>query len=166
MPLTPLHLAVGLPVKKYVSMKAFIITNILIDIEPGIMMFFRMDNLGYPIHQGMHTLIGATAIAGFVCLLRAFPTMKEFGPWMFGAFFGGYSHILLDALVHRDVEPFAPFFVGNPLFLDIHAEVSIACAVILTYYLTKWVESLRIGEAGTVLFQRARKRFFSRTIGK
>ena len=35
------------------------------------------------------------------------------------------------------------------LFLDIHLEVTIACGVILSYYLTKWVESLRIEERWT-----------------
>ena len=128
-------------------------------------MFFRMDDLGYPLHQFMHTLLGALGVAGVVTILSNFQS-KGFRPWMYGAFFGGISHILLDALVHSDVEVFSPFIRGNPLFMDLHAEVSIACAVILTYYLAKWVESLRIGEVVPSWFKRTWGKFFSRTIGK
>ena len=39
-----------------------------------------------------------------------------------------------------DVEPFAPLLLGDSLFLDLHAEVSILCAVVLTYYLAQWVQ--------------------------
>ncbi len=145
MPLTPLHLAAGLPVRKYISMKAFILVNILIDLEPGLTMFFGMDKLGYPLHQGVHTFGGATLMA-CVTMLLGLPYKDKYQQWLKGAFFGAYSHILLDALVHFDVTPFGPFMQGNPLFLDIHAEISIFCTAILTYYLAKWVESLRISE--------------------
>lgn len=43
MPLTPLHLAAGLPLKKWISLKTFILVNIMIDIEPGLIMFFGMN---------------------------------------------------------------------------------------------------------------------------
>lgn len=80
-----------------------------------------------------------TLLAGLAC-------RGKWRPWLHGALLGAYSHVLLDALVHSDVEPFAPILSGNPVFLDIHAEVSILCAIVLTYYLAKWVESLRITE--------------------
>jgi len=145
MPLTPLHLAAGLPVRKHVSLKSFIVVNVLIDLEPGLTMFFGMDRLGYALHQGVHTFGGATLMM-CITLLFGFPYPGKFKPWLYGAALGGYSHILLDALVHADVTPFGPFMQGNPLYLDIHAEVSILCALVLTFYLAKWVESLRIAE--------------------
>lgn len=153
MPLTPLHLAAGLPLRKRISLKAFILVNILIDLEPGAIMFFRMDGLGYPIHQWFHTFGGATMIL-VIATLCGLPYRGKFKPWFYGAVLGAYSHILLDALVHFDVKPFDPFIKGNPLFLNIHAEVSILCAVILPYYLAKWVESLRIAERWTSAFKR------------
>lgn len=74
---------------------------------------------------------------------------------VFGSMLGGYSHILLDALVHHDVAPFDPFVKGNPLYLDAyHAVLSIACAIVLTYYLTKWVESLRVAERWASVLKR------------
>lgn len=51
MPLTPLHLAAGLPARRHISLKAFIVVNVLIDLEPGLTMFFGMDKLGYALHQ-------------------------------------------------------------------------------------------------------------------
>lgn len=153
MPLTPLHLAAGLPAKKHVSLKAFIIVNVLIDLEPGLSVFFGMDSLGYALHQGVHTFGGASMMM-CIALLFGIPYRGKFKPWLYGAALGGYSHILLDALVHADVTPFGPFMQGNPLYLDIHAEVSILCAVVLTFYLAKWVESLRIVERCAYMLKR------------
>ena len=56
MPLTPLHLAAGLPVRRWISLKAFILVNLMIDIEPAVVLFFNMDNLGYPIHGWSHSV--------------------------------------------------------------------------------------------------------------
>lgn len=167
MPLTPFHLAAGLPARKFISMPAFILVNILIDLEPGLIMFFGMDGLGYPLHQGMHTFGGAS-LAVVVTLLLAshWCFRKKIRQWILGAVLGGYSHILLDALVHSDVEPFAPFLAGNPMFLDLDPSVTIICAIVLTYYLVKWVESLRVGEVGLRWIKHIRGRFSSTTLGK
>lgn len=165
MPLTPLHLAVGLPARKLISMKAFILVNILIDLEPGLIMFFGMEKLGYPLHQGVHTLGGATLMAS-ITLLAGIPYKGHFRQWLLGACLGAYSHIFLDALVHSDVAPFGPIWQENPLFLDIHAEISILCAIILTYYLAKWVESLRVNEIGLRFIKHIKRKFFSRTLGE
>ena len=74
--------------------------------------------------------------------------------------------ILDDALVHSDVEVPSPFIRGNPLFLDLDPWVSLACAAVLTYYLAKWVESLRIGEVVPSWFKRTWGKLSSRTLGK
>ena len=165
MPLTPLHLAVGLPVKKHISLKAFILVNILIDIEPGLIMFLNMGHQGYAIHGWFHTLGGTSVIAGIVLLL-GLPFSKHRLFWLYSTALGAYSHLLLDALVHSDVQPFAPVVSGNPLYLDAHMEVSILCAGVLTYYLVKWVESLRISEVGASFLIRTWRKFFPGTLGK
>lgn len=153
MPLTPLHLAAGLPARRHISLKAFVVVNVLIDLEPALVMFFGMDRLGYALHQGVHTFGGVTLMA-VATLLAGLACRGKWRHWLYGAFLGAYSHILLDALVHRDVEPFAPILSGNLLFLDIHAEISIFCAIILTYYLAKWIESLRIAERWVAVHKR------------
>lgn len=166
MPLTPFHLAVGLPIKKSINIWAFILVNILIDLEPGLIMFFGMGELGYPLHQGIHTLGGATLMIGITTIVWAGFRTTLFKHWFLGAVLGGYSHIFLDALVHSDVEPFAPLLSGNPLYLDIHAEVTILCAVVLAYYLMKGVESLRVGEVVLPWCSGIWRKFFSRTLGE
>lgn len=162
MPLTPLHLAVGLPVRQKISLKAFILVNILIDLEPGLVMLFGMDGLGYSLHQGVHTFGGAT-LAACVTMTMLFTKIKPvLMARLYGAFWGAYSHILLDALVHHDVTPFGPFMAGNPLFLDVYHAVSITCAAILAYYLARWVGLLRIDEVVGTSMKRIRGKFFSR----
>lgn len=162
MPLTPLHLAAGLPLHKRISIKAFIIVNVLIDIEPALIMFFGMDHLGYSLHQGVHSLGGVT-LAACVTVIMLFTNVKpRLLAILYGAFWGAYSHLMLDALVHPDVTVFGPFMEGNPLFMDAYHIVSIACAVILAYYLARWVESLRIGEVWPSRIKDAWRCFFTR----
>lgn len=153
MPLTPLHLAAGLPARRHISLKAFVLVNLLIDLEPISVVFFGMDKLGYALHQGVHTLGGVTLMA-IITLLAGLASRGKWRSWLYGAFLGAYSHVLLDALVHSDVQPFAPIVSGNPLFFDIHAEVLILCAIVLTYYLAKWVESLRIADRWAAAYKR------------
>jgi len=162
MPLTPLHLAAGLPLRKRISLKAFILVNILIDLEPGLIMFFHMDSMGYNLHQGVHT-IGGVTLAACATVTALFTNVKpKLKAILYGAFWGAYSHLLLDALVHHDVNPLGPFMQGNPLYLDAYHEVSLVCAAILCYYLARWVESLRIGEVGFRALKDGWQRFFSR----
>ena len=123
-------------------MKAFIAVNLLIDVEPVSIVFFGLPG---NLHQAVHTFGGVTVMA-IVTLLTGLAFKGKFEPWRYGTFLGAYSHILLGALVHNDVEPFAPILSGNPLYLDAHSEVSILFAIVLTYYLAKWVESLHIAE--------------------
>lgn len=166
MPLTPLHLAAGLPARQYISLKAFIVVNILIDLEPGLVMVFGMDHLGYSLHQGVHTFGGVT-LAACATVTVLFTNVKPvLLARLYGAFWGAYSHLLLDALVHHDVTPFGPFMAGNPLFLDAYHAVSIICAGVLTYYLIRWIESLRIGEVGASWLKRTWGRFSTRFLGK
>ena len=159
MPVTPLHLAAGLPLRRWISMKTFILVNIMIDIEPGLIMFFGMNQLGENLHQGVHTFGGVTLMA-ILATVVAMSYKGSLKPRALGAALGAYSHLFLDALVHHDVNPFGPFMKGNPLFLDAYHEVSILCAVALIYYLAKWVESLRVGEVGPRLIRDTWRRFF------
>lgn len=137
MPITPLHLAAALPVKQLMkdkfSMGAFIAVNILIDLEPAAVMFFGMDRLGYPLHGFMHTLLGATvamiAVALFEWRLR----------WLASAAFGAYSHLLMDATVHADVQPLSPLLDGNPLYMGWMEPLSLVCLVVVAWYGIPWL---------------------------
>ena len=127
MPFTPFHLGPGAAFKavggKHFSFMVFGGAQVLMDIEPliGIVQ-------GWPILHGMtHTILGALVI-GLVAGAIGKP-ISEFGlrllrirhhpiTWpvsFLSGLLGTYSHIGLDAVMHRDMEPFWPLAAGNPL---------------------------------------------------
>lgn len=136
MPITPLHLAAALPVKQLMkdkfSLGAFIAVNILIDLEPGAVILFGMDRFG-PLHGVMHTLVGATVAMVIVALF------EWQWRWLAGAAFGAYSHLLMDATVHTDVQPFSPLLDGNPLYMGWMEPLSLACLVVIAWYGIPWL---------------------------
>ena len=137
MPITPLHLAAALPVKQAMknkfSLGAFIAVNVMIDLEPAAVMFFGMDKLGYNLHGIMHTLLGTTVAFVLVALF------EWQWRWFAGAAFGAYSHLFMDALVHTDVQPFAPLLHGNPLYMGWMEPLSLVCLVVLAWFWIPWL---------------------------
>lgn len=65
MPFTPFHFGphacMALPINKKINIIVFILVNIIIDIEPLLVIIF---NLSYPLHGYAHTFIGASIIGG------------------------------------------------------------------------------------------------------
>ena len=127
MPFTPFHLGPGAAFKavggEHFSFMVFGGAQVLMDIEPlvGIVQ-------GWPILHGVtHDLLGALVIglaAGmvgrpiseFVLRLLRIPHHPITWPVSFlSALVGSYSHIALDAVMHRDMAPFWPLAAGNPL---------------------------------------------------
>lgn len=130
MPFTPYHMGPGILLKALLqgsfSLMVFGWTQIVMDIQPLIVLLTGTGHL----HGFTHTYIGATLIALISALtgkyaseyaLRLFSQTRYLPigwPVAFvSAFIGSYSHVLLDSLMHTDLEPFAPFGTVNP-FLD------------------------------------------------
>ena len=138
MPVTPFHFGPAAVFKavtpRYFSFVAFGLTQVIIDTEP----LFYMAQGSWPIHRFLHTYLGATVVALFVALVgrplcewilrlwnwrlsvsqRAWlgvNTKISFAAALTGALFGGYSHVLLDSIMHSDIRPFAPFSDNNSL---------------------------------------------------
>lgn len=128
MPFTPLHMGPGLLIKAVLqgsfSLMVFGWAQILMDIQPLVVILTGEGHL----HGFSHTLIGATLIGVVAALSGKYAA--EFGlrvirevrylpvrwPVAWGsAFIGSYSHVLLDGVMHADVEPFAPWSTANPL---------------------------------------------------
>jgi hypothetical protein len=131
MPFTLFHLgpalAIGLPLRKYVHVPTFIVANVILDVEPLLVMVF---GLNYPLHGYLHTLL----FAFMVGLLLAFVmfklegTMQPAYKWLLLETSNSYSvrafilagisgtmlHVLLDAPLYSDIHPFFPF-TANPL---------------------------------------------------
>jgi membrane-bound metal-dependent hydrolase YbcI (DUF457 family) len=141
MPFTPFHMGPGAAIKavtgKYFSLSVFGFAQILIDIEPLI----RVLQGGSVVHGLSHTFLGATVI-GIFSLAVGKPfcsglfscwnllVRPKFLHWLkvsaniswssaaLGAFIGTFSHVLLDSMMHDDIQPFAPFKKANP-FLNV-----------------------------------------------
>lgn len=94
------------------------------DIQPLIVMLSGEGHL----HGFSHTYVGAILIAVFAALSGKY--LSEVGLFVLGlnsewkvkilwwvafisAFIGTFSHVLLDSIMHSDVEPFAPFVTEN-----------------------------------------------------
>jgi membrane-bound metal-dependent hydrolase YbcI (DUF457 family) len=129
-PFTPFHMGPGLLVKSLLqgsfSLMVFGWAQIIMDIQPLIVLIIGHGHL----HGFTHTYLGASLIGLGSGLTGKFA--GEFGlrflgqpqylpiSWpvaMTSAFVGSFSHVLLDSMMHDDLQPFAPFLLNNP-FLD------------------------------------------------
>ena len=107
------------------SLMIFGWSQILMDLQPLFAMITNEDKL----HGFSHTFLGAAFIAIIAVLTGKH--LSEFGLritgysysnkpikifWFvafFSAFIGTYSHVVLDAIMHSDVEPYYPFSITN-----------------------------------------------------
>ena len=136
MPMTPFHVGPGLVFKaiapRHFSLAVFVGVNVVIDLEP----ITRFLLTGDPVHGLLHTAIGATVLA-LICaywgrsgcerLLRSWnsslsPAQSK---WLvvvpaiaprtavISALLGAWSHVLLDALMHADVQLLWPLSASN-----------------------------------------------------
>jgi membrane-bound metal-dependent hydrolase YbcI (DUF457 family) len=112
------------------SLMVFGWTQIVMDIQPLIVLISGEGHL----HGFTHTYVGAILIALFAALtgkylselgLKIIGLSKKEQPiniawWivLISAFIGSFSHVLLDSIMHSDVEPFFPFTLNNQ-FLDL-----------------------------------------------
>lgn len=162
MPFTPYHFGTGILVsavsRNRSDWAAFALANVMVDLEP-LALALRRDP---PYHRFMHTFVMATAavMAAFVLMLLAVrvwralfkggspPFASARGPLLIGAALGGYSHVLLDAFLYFETQPFWPFSSANP-FLNVFtgAQIRGICMVSLLLGLVIWL--------GVALVQRA-----------
>jgi membrane-bound metal-dependent hydrolase YbcI (DUF457 family) len=136
MPFTPFHMGPGLLVKSLLqgsfSLMVFGWTQIVMDIQPLVVLIAGDGHL----HGFTHTYLGATLIGLFSGLsgkyagefgLR-FLSQPQFLPirWpvaITSALLGSFSHVLLDSIMHDDVQPFAPFLLINPFIEWVSVDV-------------------------------------------
>ena len=138
MPVTPFHVGPAAIVKavfrEKFSITVFAFSQILIDLQP----LFAMLGADIALHGISHTYIGATFIAMISSLIGkpfcqfllrwwnrhlsvpkdSILIVKEFISWkvaISSAFIGTYSHILLDSIMHTDLQPFFPVQIKNTL---------------------------------------------------
>ena len=153
MPFTPFHMGPALAIKAFggerFSLVVFGLSQIAMDLEPLIRLL-RGDPV---VHGVTHTYLGATVIGGLGVLV--FKPFGESGlrfwnfatryPWtrtfevgdsiswttaLVTALLGTYSHVFLDSVMHRDMQPWWPLAEGNSsLGLFTRATLHAACVL-------------------------------------
>lgn len=129
MPFTPLHMAPGILIKSLLrgsfSLMVFGWAQIVMDIQPLLVLITGDGHL----HGFSHTYLGASLLAVLAAITGKY--LSEIGLIILGlspsprikiawsvafisAFIGTFSHVLLDSIMHSDVEPFFPIDLTNP----------------------------------------------------
>jgi hypothetical protein len=142
---------------RHVSLGVFGVVQIVIDVE-------SVSNIllgRFPVHDHLHTLPGALAVAAVVTLLARAPLSwvngwlrrrEDVPRWLrdellpvtwlsagLGAGLGGATHVLFDGMMHADARPFAPFVSTNVLLVPGSFEaIHGACAVAGVLGLVLW----------------------------
>jgi len=131
MPFTPFHMGPGILIKALLqgsfSLMVFGWAQIVMDLQP---LFVLLTGEGH-LHGFSHTYVGATLLGIFSTLsgkylselgLKLIGVAKENSPikitwWIaFGsALTGTYSHVVLDSIMHSDIEPFYPLSQANSI---------------------------------------------------
>jgi membrane-bound metal-dependent hydrolase YbcI (DUF457 family) len=122
MPFTPFHFGpsgfIGLLLLKWVDFPTILLASVVIDIEPFLVLMF---NLSYPLHGFFHSFLGASIVAILLILIMRYlkgylsafmnpfklkqdATLRSIA---LGAFIGAFSHILLDAPIYVEMDPFS-----------------------------------------------------------
>jgi membrane-bound metal-dependent hydrolase YbcI (DUF457 family) len=129
LPFTPIHMGPGILIKALLqgsfSLMVFGWTQIVMDIQPLLVLISGQGHL----HGFTHTYLGATLLAAFAAisgkylaqlglwLLKLRPSINSPMTWpvvILSALIGSYSHVLLDSIMHSDIQPFFPISLANP----------------------------------------------------
>jgi hypothetical protein len=111
------------------SLMVFGWAQIVMDIQP--LYVLLSNNRRLELHGFSHTYLGATLLAILSALSGKYlsevglkllrlstqtqPIKIVWGIAFFSAFIGTYSHVVLDSIMHSDIQPYYPFASGNHL---------------------------------------------------
>lgn len=135
MPLTPLHFGVLAPANHLlpgkVSMVSFTLINLWMDGNAILHYGFGLDR---PELHGptTHSLLAALILASILAVI-GFRSRK----WVVGAYLGGVSHVLLDMLVHPEMQPLYPIH-RNPFYAGLMEPLSLVLLPFLTWFLIQF----------------------------
>ena len=145
MPITPLHMGVLAPINHYfpkkVSNISFALVTLWADGNAILYYAFGLEPPG-ELHGMTHTFAGAMALALVVGLVGALCGAKKW-PWILGAFLAGITHVLLDALVHPEMNPLFPI-AGNSMYIGNMPMVSLALLPFCIWLTLQYVSYSRV----------------------
>ncbi|TFF63567.1 MAG: hypothetical protein EU521_01155 [Promethearchaeota archaeon] len=168
MPFTPFHLGpalvLGIILLSIIDFPTFLIANIIVDLEPIIILLFNLD---LPLHGFFHSFLG-----GLVLTLPLFITMSfirkyldpimeifkikqkiSYSKILFASILGSSLHILLDSMIYVDMKPFYPLNSNNLLFLfgpNTYTYIIVFCvlsfSLFFLIYIIKVIKSKKYGK--------------------
>ena len=130
MPFTPYHWGpsswIGLGLSKYLDFPTFLLANVIVDIEPFLVLTFRLN---YPLHGYCHTFLIGSVIAVLVALImfkskhltqRIMGLFRlrqdvEMSGFFIASILGVWFHVILDAPLYSDIQPLYPI-KDNPFY--------------------------------------------------
>ncbi len=120
---------------RLISLQVFAVTQVVMDIEPGVRMVMNSDVL----HGWTHTLAGAVPVALASAVMWQILERRRVWRWTFDSIHpamlwttclvGTWSHVLLDSLIHRDMASTREWLPLDPWLFLSHESVQIACLV-------------------------------------
>jgi len=143
-PFTPFHfgpaLGFGLPLRKYIHAPTFILANVIVDVEPFLVILLR---LRYPLHGYLHTFLLAFFL-GLVLSYVMFSLERFLHPlyelfllkprdnlnlksFMFAGASGTLLHVLMDSPLYSDIHPFFPLTINPMSNPDLTLEIYSIC---------------------------------------
>ena len=153
MPITPLHLGILAPLNHWLPGKvnnlSFWLVTLWLDASAIAYYAFGLE-VGEFHGPETHSFIAAMAMASVIGVLGfMFYVIREFMrpglinqdramSWFASAYLGGFSHILLDAMVHSEMLPFHPL-PGNPFYWGGMEPVSLLLVPLAIWLISQYV---------------------------
>ena len=158
MPITPLHLGLLAPLNHLLPGKvnnlSFWLVTLWLDASAIAYYAFGLE-VGEFHGPETHSFIAAMAMASVIGVLGfMFYVIKELMPpghvnqdramcWFASAYLGGFSHILLDAMVHSEMLPIHPL-PGNPFYWGDMDMISGILAFLLFWLICQYVSYMGV----------------------
>lgn len=145
MPITPLHFAVLAPVNHFypgkVSLVSFTLINVWMDGNAILYFVFGLE--GPELHgPETHSLLAAIALASILALFGV-----RSRKWVIGAYLGGVTHVLLDMLVHPEMQPLFPIH-WNPFYAGAMEPLSLLLVPFMAWFIYQFTrDSLAWGRS-------------------
>lgn len=145
MPFTPFHFgphsALAFPLRRTIDLPVFIGANIIVDVEPLLVMIFNLD---YPLHGYCHSFLlggllglawGAAAYPFRSLIRKAMQAFRlsyspAFWRMAISGLLGVWLHVLFDAPLYYEMRPFYPSKINpflNLLEMETVYAVSLLC---------------------------------------
>lgn len=138
MPITPLHLGILAPINHWlpgrVSNVSFILMTLLIDSDAILYFVFGVNSTG--LHSpATHSFVGVSIIIAIIAACGFWSKR-----WVYGVVLGGYTHILVDMLVHSEMLPLYPYN-DNPFFIGAMDWISLLLIAPLVWLIVQYVSA-------------------------